>query len=142
MQKQRPFLDSSVIIRGLLYPESNSGLILKLVTNGEVLGVVNVKVTKEVTDVLKRIKDKDFASKVLIFMNSTFEIVGKGVYSEQMNKLRGKIKDKDLEHISTVKALNLSYLVAYDRDFEPFSEYRTPKEFLKDIGAGHFDGDW
>jgi predicted nucleic acid-binding protein len=142
MQKPRPFLDSSVIIRGLLYPSSNSGVILKLVTNGEVLGVVNVKVTKEVTDVLKRIKNKDFASNALIFMNSTFEIVGKEVYSAQMNELRGKIKDKDLEHISTVKALNLTYLVAYDRDFESFPEYKIPKDFLMDIGIVYFDRDW
>lgn len=51
MQKPVPFLDSSVITSGLLYPESNSGRIRKL--------------TKEVSNVLKRIKDKDFDSGVL-----------------------------------------------------------------------------
>ena len=142
MQKPRPFLDSQVIIRGLIYQYSNSAVILELITRGEVLGVINVKVVKEVVDVLKRIKDKDFASKALIFMNSSFEIINSEVYSDQMNKLRGKIKDKDLQHISAVKALDLRYLVAYDRDFKPFPEYMTPKEFLNEVGVKYFDEDW
>ena len=27
--------------------------------------------------------------------------------------------------------LGLKYLVSYDRDFESFEEYKTPKEFIK-----------
>ena len=46
---------------------------------------------------------------------------------------RGKIKEKDLEHLATAKALKLKFIVALDRDFEPFEEYCTPKEFVEKI---------
>jgi hypothetical protein len=30
--------------------------------------------------------------------------------------------------------LRIRFLVSYDRDFEPFEEYKTPKEFVKILG--------
>ena len=51
-----------------------------------------------------------------------------------MEKWRGKIKDKDLEHLATVKYLGLKYLIAYDYHFEDFEEYRTPKQFITEEG--------
>ena len=52
---------------------------------------------------------------------------------EEMDRCRGQIKEKDLEQISVTKMLGLKYLVSYDRDFEPFEEYKTPKEFIKTL---------
>jgi hypothetical protein len=50
-----------------------------------------------------------------------------------MDRYRGQIKEKDLEQIAVAKMLGLKYLVSYDRDFEAFEEYKTPKEFIKTL---------
>ncbi len=44
------------------------------------------------------------------------------------------IKDKDLEQLAAVKKLGIKYLISYDRDFEKFEEYITPKAFINWIG--------
>ncbi len=51
-----------------------------------------------------------------------------------MARYKGKIKEKDLEQLAVVKGLGLRFLISYDRDFEPFDEYVTPKKFLKSLG--------
>jgi len=52
-----------------------------------------------------------------------------------MLKYKKLIKAKDLEQVATVKKLGIKYLLSYDRDFEPFEEYITPKEFIKELGV-------
>ena len=51
-----------------------------------------------------------------------------------MKKFRGKIKEKDLENLATVKALKINFLVSFDRDYKEFEEHFTPKQFLIKIG--------
>jgi predicted nucleic acid-binding protein len=51
-----------------------------------------------------------------------------------MAKYKQLIKDKDLEQLATVKKLGIKYLLSYDRDFEDFDEYITPKAFIKEMG--------
>ncbi len=77
-------------------------------------------------------KNKDFASLSFSFVHSSFEIIPPDQYSEEMNKLRGTIKEKDLEHLATARSLGIA-IIAYDRDFENVKEYFTPKEFLKSM---------
>lgn len=72
-------------------------------------------------------------------MQSELESVD--VDESELQKMIENAKTK-MERISTVKASNLVYLVAYDCDFEPFPEYLTPKGFLKEIDPQYFDGDW
>lgn len=43
MPKKRVFIDSSVLIRGLLFEKTNSALILKLISRGELIGIIIVK---------------------------------------------------------------------------------------------------
>lgn len=50
-----------------------------------------------------------------------------------MERWEGQIKEKDLEQLAVVKKLGIKFLVSYDRDFSPFKEYLTPKEFLKQM---------
>jgi hypothetical protein len=47
---------------------------------------------------------------------------------------KGLIKDKDLEQLATAKKLGIKFLLSYDRDFENFDEYITPKKFIKEMG--------
>lgn len=41
--------------------------------------------------------------------------------------------DVPLLFLAAVKKLGIKYLVAYDRDFEGFEEYITPKVFIKEM---------
>ena len=68
MLKRRIFIDSSVLIRGLLYEESNSALVIKMVSRNELIGVINPKVVVEVLHVLRNLKNNDFASLSFSFM--------------------------------------------------------------------------
>ncbi len=130
MPKRKVFIDSSVLIRGFLFEKTNSALILKLISRKELIGVINRKVAFEVLHVLKELKDKDFASFSFSFLHSTFEIVPEEQYFEEMARLRGTIKEKDLEHLAAARSMGID-IIAYDRDFEGMKEYITPKEFLE-----------
>ena len=59
-----------------------------------------------------------------------------------MGELKGRIKDKDLEQLAVVKKYGIKYLIAYDRDFENFEEYVTPKKFLQIVGEKYFETDF
>ena len=88
MPKRKVFIDSSVLIRGLLFEETNSALILKLISKNVLIGAINRKVAYEVLNVLKELKDKDFASLSFSFIHSTFEIIPQEQYAEEMEKSR------------------------------------------------------
>jgi len=136
--KRKAFIDSSVLIRGLLFEETNSALIIKLVSKNLLTGVINRKVAYEVLNVLKGLKDKDFASLSFSFIHSTFEIIPPEQYAEEMEKLRGTIKEKDLEHLAAARSSGI-IIIAYDRDFDGLKEYFTPKEFLKSMKMKTYD---
>lgn len=138
MPKRKAFIDSSVLIRGLLFEETNSALIIKLVSKNVLTGVINRKVAYEVLNVLKGLKDKDFASLSFSFIHSTFEIIPPEQYAEEMEKLRGTIKEKDLEHLAAARSAGIA-IIAYDRDFDGLKEYFTPKEFLKSMKMKTYD---
>ncbi|MDP3105798.1 MAG: PIN domain-containing protein [Candidatus Methanoperedens sp.] len=141
MQKRRVFVDSSVLIRGLLFEKTNSALILKMIRKKELTGVINRKVVYEVLDVLKQIKDKDFASLSFSFMHSTFEIVPEELYYEEMEKLRGQIKEKDLEHLAAASSQGI-VIIAFDRDFDKVKNYFTPKKFLESMSMKTYDTEY
>jgi hypothetical protein len=84
MPKKRVFIDSSDIIRGFLYKKSNSSIVIEMANRGDIVGVVNEKVVTEVLEVLKALKDKDFASLIFSLLYSSFEIVPKERYANEM----------------------------------------------------------
>ena len=141
MPKKRVFIDSSVILRGQLYEKSNSFIIIEMVNKGDIVGVINEKVVNEVLKVLKELKDKDFASLSFSFLHLAFEIVPREQYATEMELNKGKIKEKDLEHLATAKALNLP-IIAFDRDFEGIKGYVTPKRFLETLGIVKYETEY
>ena len=141
MPKKRVFIDSSVILRGQLYEKSNSFIIIEMVNKGDIVGVINEKVVNEVLKVLKELKDKDFASLSFSFLHLAFEIVPREQYATEMELNKGKIKEKDLEHLATAKALNLP-IIAFDRDFEGIEGYVTPKRFLETLGIVKYETEY
>ncbi len=138
MPKRKVFVDSSVLIRGLLFEKTNSALILKMISRKELTGVINRKVAFEVLHVLKELKDKDFASLSFSFIHSTFEIVPEEQFTDEIARLRGIIKEKDLEHLATARSLGID-IIAYDRDFEGIKGYFTPKGFLESMKLKTYD---
>ncbi len=55
-----------------------------------------------------------------------------------MNRLRGTIKEKDLEHLATATSPGID-IIAYDRDFDGIDGYITPKQFLETMKLKYFD---
>lgn len=130
----RVFLDSSTIIYGLEFDDSNSGIILNLLIEKEIQGYINEKVIAEVKNYFKTRKGRNYAYLIEVFLRRNCLIIKNSELIGQMKLLIGKIKRKDLEHIATVKLKNIQWLIAYDADFEGFNEYIIPKEFVKKMG--------
>ena len=127
------FIDSSTIIYGLEIEKSNSALILDLIVEGEIKGVISEKVVEEVRNYFKRRRGAEYSFLVVSLLLKNFKIIYRHEIEDKIREWKGKIKEKDLEHLATVKMLKLKYLVAYDRDFERFKEYSTPRQFLEKI---------
>ena len=131
---QLAFLDSSVFIWGYNRPKSNSVKILKLMNEGEIKVVISEKVIDELRKYFINYYNKDVWSKVLRHITTIAVVILRDEIGDEIKRWRGKINDKDLEHLATVKYLGLRYLVSYDRDFESIDEYITPKKFIKKLG--------
>ena len=128
------FLDSSTIIYGLEFNNSNSDIILKLLIEKEIQAYINEKVIVEVKRYFRSRKGRNYAYLMEVFLRRNCVVIKNSELIDQMEILKGKIKRKDLEHIATVRLENLEWLVAYDEDFLGFPEYITPKEFVKKMG--------
>ena len=73
---------------------------------------------------------------------TSVEVVERSEIREEIPKWRGRIKEKDLENLATVKYLGLKYLVAFDEHYKGFEEYKTPKEFIESLGMKPSDTEY
>ncbi|MBI4919573.1 type II toxin-antitoxin system VapC family toxin [archaeon] len=128
--KLKVFLDTNVFIYAFEYPSSNSAKIIDLLNKAELQAVISDRVIIEIYRYLKKYYNKKLADTFRKYLLETCIVIIKELVADKMIELKNKIKEKDLEQISVVKKLNLKYLISYDRDFENFEEYKTPKEFL------------
>ncbi len=135
MPKEQLFIDSSVIIRAFLQEDetTNSALVLKLILEKKISGIISRKVVEEVKRFFSLKRGEKFAYSVEIILKKKFLIVEKTEIEKELIELSGKIKDKDLEHLATAKKYG-ARILAFDRDFQPFEEYITPKKFLEKLG--------
>ena len=130
---ERAYLDSMIFIFGRL-EECNSRLVLFLAELGEFEVVTSELVVGEVEMFFRENFSREagyLARKFVEGLSSS--IVRRSDMKAEMDMLKGKIKEKDLENVAAVKHESLEYLVAYDRDCEEANvkEYITPKEFVK-----------
>ena len=126
----RFFLDTNVFIYAFEYNSSNSAMIIELLNDGEIDGVVSIQVIKEVVKYFETFHTPEPARHFRRFLFESCTIILHEEVKNVMNEWRGKIKDKDLEQLAAAKKLGIR-LISYDRDFEPFDEYCTPKEFVR-----------
>ena len=132
--KLRIFVDTNIFIYAFEFPESNSNKIIDLLNKGQIEAVISERVLKEVQVYFKKFHNKDLSALFRDYLLRTCLIVFPGDLEKEMLRYRKLIKAKDLEQVSAVRKLGLKYLIAYDRDFEPFEEYTTPKAFIKEFG--------
>ncbi len=132
--KRRVFLDTNVFIYAFEYPTSNSAKVIDFLNKGEIEVVVSEKVIQEVTRYFERFHTVELARTFRRYILFSCQVVLKEQVQETMVIYQGQIKEKDLEQLAAVKKLGLKYLLSYDRDFNPFEEYYTPKEFLQQLG--------
>ncbi|KPV62535.1 MAG: hypothetical protein AOA65_1775 [Candidatus Bathyarchaeota archaeon BA1] len=130
---RRVYLDSMVFIFGRL-EECNSRLVLFLAQLGEFEVVTSELVIEEVERFFRENFSREAAFLARNFVQElSSHIVRKSDIKAEMDVLKGKIKDKDLENVAAVRHENLIHLVAYDKDYEEADvrEYITPKDFVK-----------
>ena len=132
--RPRVFLDTNVYVFGFERPLSNSAMILKELSGGNIEAVIGERVFKESIKYFRRNHTKKTADKFRLFVLTSSAIMKEESVREEMNRLRGKIKPKDLENLAVVRALGLRYLVSVDRHFESFPEYITPRGFVDLLG--------
>lgn len=128
------FLDSNIFIYALERNGSNCEKIIDLLTEDGFSAIISEKVFEEVVLYCKRYISSDFSGQVRRFLLDNCHIVLRNKIQSQIQTLKGKIKDRDLEHLATVKAFKLKYLVSYDRDYEGIEEYITPKKLVELFG--------
>ena len=130
---KRAYLDSMIFIFGRL-EECNSRLVLFLAQIGEFEVVTSELVLEEVDRFFR-----DNFSRQAGYLARRFaeelstRIVKREEIKTEIKELKGKIKTKDLENLAATRHENLTYLVAYDKDYEEakIEEYITPKEYIK-----------
>ena len=135
------FLDTNVFIYGFEFSDSNSAKIIDLVNNGELEAVITQQVLDEVVKYFKTFHNKEIANEFRHYLLEVCIIVQNSDIAKEMAKLKGKIKDKDIQQIAAAKHLQLK-LVSYDRDFKAFEEYVTPKEFVTALGKASSKADF
>ena len=133
--KRRIFLDTNVFIYAFEFPECNSGKIINLLNKGQIEAIISEQVLKEVQAYFKKYYSKDLAAIFRDYLLRTCTVVFSVDVKREMAKYKKAIKSKDLEQLAVVKKLGIKFLVSYDRDFETFEEYITPKEFIEEMGT-------
>ncbi|MBI4044680.1 MAG: PIN domain-containing protein [Candidatus Diapherotrites archaeon] len=131
--KVKAFIDTNTFIFGFEFRASNSAQVLGLINEGKIEAFINLRVVIEVSNYFKRHHSALEANSFVKYLLESCTIVYENDFEEEKKKLKGKIKEKDLEQIAATKALGLKFIVAFDRDFNPFPEYKTPKQFLKEL---------
>jgi predicted nucleic acid-binding protein len=132
--KPRIFLDSNVFVYAFEFTDSNSRLIIDLLNKGEIEAIVSGRVLKEVSGYFRRFHGSKLSSLFRNFILQSCTMVLTEELKMTMKRLEGSIKEKDLEQLAAVKALGLRQLVSFDRHFEPFEEYATPRQFVESLG--------
>ncbi|MEK6915703.1 MAG: PIN domain-containing protein [Nanoarchaeota archaeon] len=139
--KLRVFLDTNVFIYSFEFPESNSAKIIDMLNDYKIEAVISEMVLKEVIFYFERKHSKELAKKFRKYLLDNCSLVFKEEVVEQIKELKGKIKDKDIEQLASAQKYGLK-LISYDRDFNDFEEYMTPKRFLGSLNLKFEDSEF
>jgi predicted nucleic acid-binding protein len=132
--KPKAFLDSNIFVYAFEFEDSNSSIIIDLLNNGEIEAFVSGRVLLEVTRYFRRFHGRNLSGLLRNYMLHSCTMVLSEELKMTTKPLEGSIKEKDLEQLAAVKVLGLRRLVSFDRHFEPFEEYTTPRQFVESLG--------
>lgn len=130
----KAFIDTNIFIYGFEFKNSNSLLILEMINENKIEAFTNLHVIGEVKKYFEENYSKNDAYNFTKHILETCAIIFEEDFSSELKDFRGKIKEKDLPQLAATKAFGLKYLVSFDRDFDPFEEYFTPKKFVNELG--------
>jgi len=129
--RYRVFIDTNVFIYAFEYPESNSAKVLRLLSERKIEAVISEQVVKEVIKYFEKYHSLKLARLFRRYLLGSCILIQRNAVLDTIQEYANQIKEKDLEQIAITKKLGIRYLIAYDRDFENFTEYITPKNFIK-----------
>ncbi len=129
------FLDSNVFIYGRL-ETCNSRLVIFLAQLREFEAFTSELVVEEVERFFREEVSREAGYLAKRLVESIAQIVRRDEIVGELRHLRGRIKERDLENLATVRHSMLNYLVSYDEDYRKarVREYIKPKSFVKLFG--------
>src|SRR3989344_6979707 len=107
--KPRTFIDTNVFIYAFEYPECNSAKIVDLINKGIIEAIVSEQVVKEVIRYFEKYHNINLARLFRRYLFEACIVITRDQVMDEMNKYKGKIKEKDLEQIAVTKELNIKY---------------------------------
>lgn len=136
----RAFLDSNVFIFAYERRRSNSHRVVEKLVEGDVRGLVTDRVVREVMRYFRKYYGKDLSAQFrdLILLSCDLVLEADVDIRPEMVGLVGK---KDAGALAATRSLGLGRLVSTDRDFERLPEWRSPREFLRELGESPRAGD-
>jgi len=146
---KRAYLDTNVLVMGILKHESNSRRVLELANGGEIHTVICDYSIEELKRVLRRLlprKEADRRSYLFIkyaASNPFIKIVKYQYYKHREDHFKEYIVKKDLPHLIVAIETETDVIIVKDRHFTSQKLIRamTPREFLQEIGKDVFEGD-
>ncbi|MDP2666192.1 MAG: type II toxin-antitoxin system VapC family toxin [Candidatus Diapherotrites archaeon] len=129
------FIDTNPFVYAIHFPESNSSKIMELIGMHAIEAIVSELVLREIDIVLRRTANPSIATETARLIRRHCSVIPRYAIEETMIQWRGQIKEKDLENLAVVKQYSIPRLVSWDRDYLPFPEYRTPKQFIQEMGG-------
>jgi hypothetical protein len=113
--------------------DCNSRLIIFLAQLGEFQAFTSELVVEEVERFFKLEVRREAGYLARRFVESLTQVVPREEIIKETRRLKGKIKDRDLENLALVRHLHLSHLVSFDDDYARarVDEYTTPRAFVR-----------
>lgn len=138
----RVFLDASVFIWAQERPECHSARIVEAALKGRLDPVVDEEVLEEVARYFRERRGRSFAWLYSQQIRRVALVLSPEDCKSELERLEGTLKAADRLHLAAARAAGASMLVAFDSDFVPFPEYRTPREAAKRLGLKAAKTDW
>ena len=136
----RAFLDSNVFLFAFERPDSNSRRIVRLLSEGALHGVVTDRIVREVLGYMRRHYTKDVGARFRDFLLFSCELVLEDDLPNRTEFVR-LVGAADARALAAVRTLGISRLVSTDSDSTGVPEWRTPREFLRELGKRPQPGD-
>ncbi len=145
----RVYLDTNVLVMGVLKKDSNSRIVLDLVNEGAIKAVISDYSIEELKAVLRRLMHKTDADRRCYFFmksvsfNPLFEVINYAQHKGKKEIYERHIVEKDLPHLVIAAEEKVDSIIVKDRHFtdQNIVMALTPKQLLEKMGMRTFDGD-